>query len=157
MSKQTYSWTPGLYDFTWSKNRGTYRQEVIGPCGNGGKYLRKKNENPFGFSHRLEYDWGAFYPPIFDSNGNPEFPGQFTRETGASEADWIACWQNPPATQPQPQPEQNPGYEIDTDAGTDTLTDWAQTFTSSNNTKRNLIIAAAAIAVLTLIVVVNID
>jgi hypothetical protein len=146
-------WNKGADGFTYSsQNAGILKKHAIGPTVNRGpqsqQYIIKANIVS-GFSIRgVRYVWADFKGCNFDN------------ETPSSEADWREAWSlgkyTPSSTVIDTANDPFAGSLTDPFAGTQTLLDAANSFTNSDNTTRNLIIAAVAIGILTLVITINV-
>jgi hypothetical protein len=98
--------------------------------------------------------------PIYDNDRNSQTfgellsIGEFEKTSTAQESNWNGCNYNAPR-------DERTGASPDTTVldpfeGTQTLIDQANSFSNSDNTTRNLIIAAVAIGILTLVITINV-
>jgi hypothetical protein len=141
------SWQAGSYPNTYSTGHGIYRQDAYGPTvaqgPRGQRYVVRFNiiEDVLGIRWAGDkvYQW-ADRDAAANTFGNP---------SPASEADWNRAWQQGPYQAPAPEPEPV------TDPFTGPIDTEIPLFTTSDNTKRNLILLAVAVVLLTAVVTIN--
>lgn len=146
-------WKQGNDPFTFDAGTGIDRKEAIGPIvqqgPNGQRYIIKLNiiEDVMGIRwvSGQAYQWAKLN---FTTR-------EFTSFAPASEADWNRGWQEGiyRTSRPVILPD---GPSVDTEEGTEYLTDLARSFTNSDNEQRNLILAAVAVVIITAIVAINV-
>jgi hypothetical protein len=158
-------WIAHQNGHSYYTGKGISRKEVRTPCairddGNFGLLKTNKLGNFLGipFVKKKEYFWGEWSGPFYDNNeesatfGEMQSIGEFEKTSSATETNWNGCW--PPDTIDESKTEET--SPTDPFEGTQTIIDQASLFTISDNTTRNLIMAAIAIAVLTIIITLNV-
>lgn len=152
-------WEGNINGNTFHKGKGIGRQEIKTPCllrndGNFSLLKSAKLGNFLGipFVKQQQYFWGKWSGPIYDADGNLLSIGEFEKTGSAQEANWNGCNFNAPIDERTGQST----TVTDPFEGTDYLVDQALAFTNSDNTTRNLIIAAVAIGILTLVITINV-
>lgn len=155
-------WNKGTYEGTWHKGNGRYRQEIVGPAiirpSASGEdllyYIRKRMCAPNSLGSAKCYDFGFFSPPEFMPDGTRLTPGMWTTSSTTQESSWNTWWEQGTIDE---RPVVNLLDDIlgtaqeTTEDALDYLHDYASSFTDSNNTERNLIIAAVAVLLVTVI------
>jgi hypothetical protein len=167
-------WIGNINGNSFHKGTGIKREEIKTPCllrndgpnplhdGNFSLLKTPKLGNVLGipFVKYQQYFWGHWSGPIYDRDRNsPTFGellsiGEFEKTSTAQESNWNGCNYNAPR-------DERTGASPDTTVldpfeGTQTLIDQANSFSNSDNTTRNLIIAAVAIGILTLVITINV-